>query len=85
MKMNRQNPGGENPTPRTMKGCEKYMARGKGSIETGYAPGRMKKFDQGSEGALQGAAKAGSVYIPGGHALTSTSGATVTGSGKGLK
>lgn len=37
MKMNRQNPGGECHSHPSMKGCEKYMARGKGDIATNYA------------------------------------------------
>ena len=43
MKMNRQNPGGEIATRPSMKGCEKYLARGKGDLKT-YTDSGQTKF-----------------------------------------
>ena len=79
MKMTTKNPGGEVHAKPTMKGCEKYMARGKGDLKP-YVAGGLRKADAGSFGALAGPKAAGT-----GHAKTSFSGATVTGSSKACK
>jgi hypothetical protein len=62
MKMNRQNPGGEIATRPTMKGCEKYMAEGKGSIPTNYAGAAYP----GTKGSLKAPGLKG--WVPAGKA-----------------
>lgn len=57
-KMSRQNPGGEVVTRPTMKGCEKFQARGKGDIQTGYASPGHTKFGLRAQG-LKGMVPAG--------------------------
>ena len=57
MKMNQQNPGGEIATRPTMKGCEKYMARGKGDLKT-YTDSGQTKFALSRKG-LEGKVPAG--------------------------
>ena len=79
MKMNLQNPGGQMHSGPTMKGCEKHMMKGKGDLKP-YVSGGLRKADAGSFGALSGPKAAGT-----GHAKTSFSGATVTGSSKACK
>lgn len=83
MKMNPQNPGGEDMSERRMKGCEKYMRKGKGEITPYPVPSPMKKEDLAGEGAI--ARSKGAHIQSTSHAHSSMSGATVTGSGKGLK
>lgn len=88
MKMNRQNPGGEIVTRHTMKGSEKYQARGKGDMtNAGYqeTPSPMKKTSMGGDGHLQGKSRGGHVRSTA-HAHTSMQGTIgPVGTGKGLK
>jgi len=74
--MSRQNPGGEEHSNRTMKGCEKYQAQGKGDLtRKGYenTPSPMKHQTLTSPSKLEGASKGGHVRTYG-HANTSMSG-----------
>lgn len=87
MKRDQQNPGGEEHSNRTMKGCEKYMARGQGDMtRKGYegTPPPMKNQALASPSKIAGMAAKGHVRTYG-HSLTSTTGATVTGKQVGAK
>lgn len=72
MKMDRQNPGGEGALKGSMKGCEQYQAKGKGDLKS-FTP-------QSGMGSLSGPAARGT-----GHAKTSISGSTVSGSSKACR
>ena len=83
MKMNRQNPGGEVVTRPTMKGSEKYQARGQGSVLGAYP-----QIGSNSPCKLEGKTMGGHAYgskHAGAHVRTSTKGSTVTGSHKACK
>ena len=85
MKMSRQNPGGEIHAKPTMKGCEKYMDKGKGDVFQSDYPSStnpMRKQTVAAPG-LSGMSKAGHVRST--HAHTSMSGSTVTGTSKACK
>lgn len=79
MKRDNRNPGGENYSPMTMKGCEKFQARGKGSVLGAYP-----QIGSNSDSKIAGMTSGGNVQKSG-YALTSTSGAKTHGTGKGLK
>ena len=77
MKMNRQNPGGEAYSKPTMKGCEKYRARGKNDM---FGGGLQTKYAAASPG-MSGMSMGGHNPKHKGGAA-SLSGSTVTGTTK---
>ena len=73
MKMSRQNPGGEDKSERYMKGCEKFMDRGKGGVLGGSLQTKKALSAPGLSGMGKGAHVRSTA-----HAKTSFSGNTVS-------
>ena len=79
MKMNPQNPGGEVHAKPTMKGLEKYMVKGQGSVLGGTLQTKGALAAPGMSGMAKGA------HVRSTHAKSSMSGTTVTGTSKACK
>ena len=53
MKMDQSNPGGMEVNQRSMKGCEKYQAEGKGNVlQGGYLQTKFSAKARGMEGMV---------------------------------